>query len=180
MPHYLSLLRGINVSGKNGIKMDALRKCYESMGFAEVNTYVQSGNVLFSTIKTDPALLAASLSLQIKKVFGFDVPVLVVSGEKLSQIIKNNPFTHNSDKAPSFLHVTLLASTPAVKDIKSIDEKKGAGEECAITDSAVYLYCPNGYGRTKLNNNFLESKLKTHATTRNWKTLCELQKMLDQ
>jgi len=178
MPHYVSLLRGINVSGKNCIKMDELRTCYEELGYNKVKTYVQSGNVLFSASKADRVVLAQTIALQIQKVFGFSVPVLVIGSELLTQIIKKNPFTISSDKDPSFFHVTFLASPPEAIDHKIFTTKKEPGEEFKITNEAVYLYCPHGYGRTKLNNNFIESTLKTSATTRNWKTVCEIQRML--
>jgi uncharacterized protein (DUF1697 family) len=95
-------------------------------------------------------------------------------------VVDNNPFVINPDKDPAFLHVTFLSAKPAKYDSSVIETKKQEGEEISFTDEAVYLYCPNGYGRTKLNNNFLESKLKVTATTRNWKTANELLKMAQE
>src|SRR5690625_371693 len=99
---------------------------------------------------------------------------------KLKDIIAQNPFATDSDKEKTFLHVTFLTSKPGAYDRNALEDKKLDGEEIVVTDDAVYLYCPKGYGKTKLNNNFLESKLKVRATTRNWKTTHELLKIAQQ
>ncbi|HSO87688.1 MAG TPA: DUF1697 domain-containing protein [Draconibacterium sp.] len=177
MKTYISILRGINVSGQKLIKMDALRTAYENIGIRNVTTYVQSGNVIFDALETDPEKLEKMIYSRIEKDFGFEVPVMVLTVEKLKQVVDNNPFGYDRDKDPAFLHVTFLSSKPGKYDSSAIEEKKQEGEEILFTDEAVYLYCPNGYGRTKLNNNFLEARLKVTATTRNWKTANELLKM---
>jgi uncharacterized protein (DUF1697 family) len=177
MTTYISILRGINVSGQKLIKMDALRKLYENLGFQNITTYVQSGNVIFTDKNIDVSKLEHEISRQIEKDFEFDVPVIVLTIDKLKQIIDNNPFVKDSDKNHTFLHVTFLSSKPNIYYYKQIEDKKLGGEEIFFSDQAVYLYCPNGYGRTKLNNNFLEAKLKVGATTRNWKTTNELLKI---
>lgn len=173
----ISILRGINVSGKNPVKMDALRRSYETLGLKNVKTYIQSGNVIFKAEVQNELELAQKIFHQIYNDFGFEVPVIAMNIERLKMVIDNNPFLNKSDKDHSFLHVTFLSSKPEPYDIKSIEEKKLGGEEIAITEHAVYLYCPNGYGKTKLNNGFLEKKLKVSATTRNWKTINELYKI---
>jgi uncharacterized protein (DUF1697 family) len=158
--------------------MDALRKSYEKLGFHNVSTYVQSGNVIFmGKDGFELNKLGQKISRQIEKDFGFDVPVIVLSIDKLKQIIDNNPFLKDPGKEQTFLHVTFLSSKPDKYDYKTIEEKKQNGEEVFFADNAVYLYCPNGYGNTKLSNSFLETKLKVGATTRNWKTTNELLKM---
>lgn len=180
MKIYISILRGINVSGQKIIKMDALRNTYERLGFNNVTSYVQSGNVIFSGEEFKHKDLEQKLSRQILKDFGFDVPVLVLDIEKLKKTIEENPFSGDPDKDPSCLHVTFLSSYPDAYDQKIIDEKKQNGEELAYSNDAIYLYCPTGYGKTKLNNNFIETKLKVSATTRNWKTTNELYKIAKQ
>lgn len=180
METYISILRGINVSGQKLIKMDALRKRYENLGFHNVTTYVQSGNVVFVANDLEINRLEQTISQQIEKDFGFDVPVIVLTIENLKGIIGNNPFFDDPNKDPSFLHVTFLSSKPGHYDPKTIEAKKQSGEEILFADNAVYLYCPSGYGRTKLTNNFLEMKLKVRATTRNWKTVNELLKIANQ
>lgn len=178
MTTYISILRGINVSGQKLIKMDALRRSYENMGFQQVTTYVQSGNVIFTANETDVNTLEQKISQQIEKDFGYKVPVIVLTFNKLKQIIGNNPFLKDLNKDQAYLYVTFLSSKPDHYDKKIIEDKKQQEEEIRFSDNAVYLYCPNGYGRTKLNNNFLEAKLKVGATTRNWKTTMELFKIV--
>lgn len=177
MKTYISILRGINVSGKKLIKMDALKKMYEKLNFEEIKTYVQSGNVVFSTNEKDLKKIENDISKQIEKDFGFQVPVIVFAAETLQSVIEQNPFLKDATKERSFFHVTFLADRPHTFDKTSIEDKKYADEEIQFTENAVYLYCPNGYGKTKLNNNFLESKLKVGATTRNWKTVNALLKL---
>lgn len=180
MKTYISILRGINVSGHKIIKMDALRNLYENMGFVNVITYVQSGNVIFKGEDIEINSLENKISQQIEKEFGFQVPVIVLSIEKLKHIIDNNPFAEDKNKDKSFFHISFLSSKPEKYDPTTIKDKKQDDEDIAFSDHAVYLYCPNGYGRTKLTNNFIESKLKVGATTRNWKTTQELLKIAEQ
>ena len=177
---YISILRGINVSGQKLIKMDALRKLYENLGFHNVTTYVQSGNVIFGSNDIDTHKLEQKISQQIEKEFGFEVPIIVLTVDKLKYVIENNPFLKDLDKDHAFLHVTFLSSKPECYDPNVIEYKKQEGEDVFFTDDAVYLYCPNGYGNTKLTNTFLESKLKVGATTRNWKTTNMLLKMFSK
>jgi len=174
MTTYISILRGINVSGKNIIKMDALQKMYKELCFDSVTTYIQSGNIIFRSSETKPQKLEKEISNQIKNVYGFDVPVIVLTINNLQQIIDDNPFSKDQSKDHNFFHITFLASKPEKYDINAIKEKRLSGEEIVITENAVYLYCPKGYGNTKLNNTFLESYLKVRATTRNWKTANKL------
>jgi len=180
MTTYISLLRGINVSGQKLLKMDALRKLYENLGFSNIKTYVQSGNVIFTSKKADLTELAQTITQQIEKDFGFEVPVIVLTIDDLKHIIDNNPFLAQNDKDTSYFHVTFLSSKPQKKDFKAIEEKKLNGEEISFTDNAIYLYSPNAYGKTKLTNSFLEKKLEVSATTRNWKTTNALLKIAQE
>ena len=180
MTTYISILRGINVSGQKLIKMDNLRRLYESLGLRSVTTYLQSGNVIFQGDILEKDELAQSITRQIKKELDFDVPVIVLTIDHLKQIIDCNPFSKHSDKDTTSLYVTFLSSKPQEYEISTIGEKKLSGEEIAFSDNAVYIYCPNGYGKTKLTNSFLEKKLNTVATTRNWNTTNELLKIAQQ
>lgn len=177
MTTYISILRGINVSGQKLVKMDALKNMYEKLCFENIQTYVQSGNIIFSSEQSDVKNLELTISTQIKSDFGFEVPVIVLNVETLKTIIEDNPFANDTSKDISFLHVTILADNPIQFDKESILDKRQSNEEIEFTSRAIYLYCPNGYGKTRLNNNFLETKLKVSATTRNWKTTTELLKL---
>ena len=167
---YISILRGINVSGQKMIKMDALREIYEGLNFKNVTTYIQSGNVIFQFKKSENSDLEKIISGQILKKIGFEVPVIVVKLDEFKIITGSNPFLGDKTKDTSYLHVTFLSSVPEQINYEIIDKVKLSGEELVLINRAVYLYCPNGYGKTKLSNTFLEKKLKTGATTRNWKT----------
>jgi len=174
MKTYVAILRGINVSGRNKIKMDALKSSFSSLGFEQVQTYIQSGNVVFQYQETSSGNLEELINKQILKDFGFEVPVLVLNEKELANIVKNNPFAVDENREAQFLHVTFFKEDPANVDDEEINGYVKSGEEFAISDGAVYLYCPHGYGKTKLNNNFFESQLKVSATTRNWKTTLKL------
>lgn len=157
--------------------MDALKKMYENLNFENMQTYVQSGNVTFLSKENDPKKLEKIISSKIMAEFGFEVPVIVLNAKTLEAIIEGNPFAKDKLKDILFLHVTFLANNPLQFNKGSIIEKKQPDEEIEFTSNAIYLYCPNGYGKTKLNNNFLETKLKVKATTRNWQTTNELLKL---
>lgn len=179
MTTYISLLRGINVSGQKIIKMNILKEMFESLHFENVKTYIQSGNIVFQYKKSENNDLVIKISNQIQKYFGFEVPVFVLKTDELKHIVWNNPYKDDKTKDISFLHVTFLSSVPEQINFESINKVKSQEEEFELIDRAVYLYCPNGYGRTKLTNTFLEHKLKTGATTRNWKTTMELLRIAD-
>lgn len=171
MNTYISILRGINVSGKNIIKMTDLKQLYEKLSFIDVQTYIQSGNVVFKTKEQNIVTLEKAIKEQINTQFGYDIPVLVIKSEKLKKIIETVPFK-NIDT--SKLHVTFLANISTNPLVEQIMEKKASSELVHLTEKAVYIYCPDGYGKTKLSTNFLEKKLKVSATTRNWKTVNKL------
>lgn len=180
MSTYISMLRGINVSGQNLIKMNALTDLYREMNFIDVQTYIQSGNVIFRFRGEPRQDLEQDISIRIKKTFSLDIPVIIFNLDELSDIIKRNPYASDPTKNISQLYVTFLSAKPNNPDINLINSKKSPGEEIKITENAVYLYCPDGYGKTKLSNTFLENKLGVNATTRNWKSTLELHKMAER
>jgi len=175
MKTFICLLRGINVSGKNSIQMADLKKLFEDIGAQQVMTYIQSGNVVFRFSETDAKILEKRISDEIKTRFAFDVPALVITAEKLNKLVSENPFANNPAKDSVFLHLTFLASIPDNFDTGFIQSKITGEEEFFFAGDVVYLYCPHGYGKTKLNNSFFESRLKVQATTtRNLKTTLKL------
>lgn len=150
--------------------MTKLRELCVSLGHADVETYLQSGNILLST-RTAQSKLGPSLSGAICKEFGYtDVDVLVWTAAELEEIVKGNPYLARGCD-PSHLHVTFLARDVKPAAVEAIGMDRYLADEFAPGTRAVYVYCPNGYGRTKLNNGFFERKLGVHATTRNWQTL---------
>jgi uncharacterized protein (DUF1697 family) len=174
---YVALLRGINLGGHKIVKMDQLRKMFEEMGFAEVKTYIQSGNVVFNAPARDPVSLAKKIEEKIVRQFGFPVPVLVKTAAELGEVIRNNPLVKEKDVDVSKLHVTFLASIPEKSVLKMLDGIDAAKDRFCCLGQAVYLYCPNGYHATKFGNNVLEKMLKVGTTTRNWRTVNQLYQM---
>lgn len=177
MSTYISLLRGINVSGQKKIRMQDLKALYESLGFKKVDTYIQSGNVVFDTRVAD---IRQAIEKAIAKEFGFDVPVLLRTADELGEILTANPFLTRPGIDISKLHVSFLDQEPAVSDIENLSQVQSGADEFQVLGQQVYLYCPNGYGRSKLTNTVLEKKLGTGATTRNWKTVLQLCEMARQ
>ncbi len=170
---YVSLLRGINVSGHKIIKMDDLRQSFAELEFQNIRTYIQSGNVIFQDEDSDVQNLEKIIQNKIFDKFRLEVPVLVKEITELKEIINNNPFTSRKD-AIAHSHVTFLSSKPLKEDIDNISDVEFFPDEFVIIDKIIYLFCPNGYGKTRLTNNFFETKLKVSATTRNLKTLNKL------
>lgn len=174
MQTYISLLRGINVSGQKSIKMEDLREMYESLGYERVKSYIQSGNLIFDTVRNDPAGLEKTLEQSILDSFGFEVPVFVRNLFTMERILEDNPFTGNDSIDQDRLYVTFLSKKPDRKNIPELSNMDLGEEEYQIMDSHIYLHLPGGYARTKLSNNTFERKLKLQATTRNWKTVNKL------
>ncbi len=165
---YISMLRGINVSGQKKVNMKELEKLYETLGLKNVQTYIQSGNVVFQTPEADALSLAGKIERKIEQSFGFNVPIFIRTKGEFQKLIKNNPFPGRDE---SKLHVTFLYSKPASLRMDEIVRAKDNAEEFSSSGREIYLFLPNGYGRTKLSNSFFERKSKVLATTRNWRTL---------
>jgi uncharacterized protein (DUF1697 family) len=151
---------------------------YEELKFKNVITYIQSGNVVFES--NSAANLAQRINDKIFEKYKFNVPVIIFSEKEVQAAVKNNPFITEKNIDEERLYVAFCAETPK----KELEEKLAAlhfePERYAVSAKCIYLYCPNGFGNAKLNNNFLENKLKLTATTRNWKTVNELLKMMQQ
>lgn len=174
MTTYISILRGINVGGHNKIKMEELQQMIAGLGFQRVQTYIQSGNIIFQYKKQKPTLLEKKIAAAIENHFGFNVPVIVMEAISLKEIIDNNPFLKDKTKDASLLHITFLSAEPVKENFDKIKREQFLPDEIQWLGKAVYLYLPNKYSNTKLTNNFLETKLNVTATTRNWKTVNEL------
>ncbi len=167
---YIAILRGINVSGSKKLPMAELRTLLSNLNFSDVTTYIQSGNVVFTSKDKDQEKLGSQISEAIKKQYDYEVPVLVKTIKQWKKAMANNPFTEEDISKQA---ITFLATIPIETTIE-IDSKN---DQFKIIDSEVYLYFPNGFGRSKLTNNLFERKLKTQATTRNWRTINKLLEM---
>ncbi|MES2618473.1 MAG: DUF1697 domain-containing protein [Bacteroidota bacterium] len=178
METWLAILRGINVSGKNLIKMAELKVLLQSKGLTDVQTYIQSGNVVFKHKSTDPTKLSTLISKAIKEAFNCDVPVIVRTAKDVATILADNPYLKQKNTAPEHLYVTCLAEVPPAENIGKLEGINSGDDTWQIIGCNIYLHCPGGYGNTKLNNNLFENKLKVTATTRNWKTMNVLLEMM--
>jgi uncharacterized protein (DUF1697 family) len=178
MSAYVSMLRGINVGGKTQIRMDSLRGIYEDLGFSKVRSYVQSGNVVFESIEQDRSGLEKRIEAHIERICGFSIPVFIRQAHELHEVLTCNPFLYDRNEEASNLHVTFLHQSPPESTWSGLVAPSGIVDEFARGELAVYLYCPNGYGKTKLTNGFFERRLDVCVTTRNWNTVNALYKMV--
>tara|TARA_R100000655_G_scaffold86304_1_gene126300 strand:- start:1069 stop:1593 length:525 start_codon:yes stop_codon:yes gene_type:complete len=169
MKTYIALLRGINVGGHKKLKMADLKSMMEELGFQNVVTYIQSGNVVFSAKEEKD--LSDNISNGIAEKFGYEVPVLVKTADEIAQILKNCPFGETKKTEAYFM---LLATPPKQELMDAVHEINYPKEEFVLTPACIYLHYGNGAGKAKLNNNFFEKKLGVAATTRNYNTLVKL------
>lgn len=178
MQTFISILRGINVSGQKKILMTELKALYEGLEFKEVITYIQSGNVVF---KTDKKLSDMELAKKIEEIiykkYDFRVPVIIRSEIEIKKIISANPFLKEINIDTKRLLVTFLSEIPNSENAESIAKSDFSPDRFIIKGREIYLHIPESYGETKLSNNFFEKKLKVTATTRNWNTVNKLFEM---
>ena len=173
----VSMLRGVNVGGNHKIKMTELKTLYESLGFANVQTYIQSGNVVFNSKERGDEKLSKKIGTTIEKKFGFCPEVIVRTAEEMGDIVKRNPFAKRKDVEPNKLLVFFLARDPgqpareAVAKIEAKEELKSIGSE-------IYIYFPDGQGQSKLKFGLVEKAIgKIAWTGRNWNTVLKLTEM---
>jgi len=177
MQTYIVLLRGINVSGKNILKMDALKTVLLEANFQNCTTYIQSGNIVFRTPILSPKTIQNTIKILLKENFNMDIPILVLKPERLVQLNIDNPF---SSEAPKEIYFTLLSRLPEQEKLNLLTETSSKEDSFFIKNDHIYVHSPGGYGKTKFNNNFFEKKLDTTATTRNWKTIQKLIEIAQQ
>jgi uncharacterized protein (DUF1697 family) len=174
MTAVISMLRGVNVGSHNRIKMEALRAVYESLDLRDVQTYVQSGNVIFGTRNRNLVRLAKELEDGIERTFGFRPALIFRTSSELRDIIGRNPFAERGGIDPSKLLVWFLASDPSVEARDKILQLKTDPEELRMDGRELYIYYPYGMGRTKLPMATIERTLKTSGTGRNWNSVTKI------
>jgi uncharacterized protein (DUF1697 family) len=173
----ICLLRGVNVGGHNKIKMDALRALCESLGLRDVQTYVQSGNVVFRTKESDHGKLAKRIGDGIERSFGFRPGVVLRTSSQLAGVIAKNPFAARKGIEPNKFLVTFLSGDPEGEACAKVLQMKVDPEELRIDGRHLYIYFPNGMARPKLSMPVIEKTLKTLGTGRNWNTVTKLLEM---
>jgi len=157
--------------------MAQLTNLYESLGLVNVKTYVQSGNVIFNSAKSNTFALAILIEAQIKRLLGYSVSVFIRDTNDFQRIIDSNPFLNKRKEDPAKLHVTFLYRLPSVAKLGSWSIPNDKSDEFFVGGQEIFLFCPYGYGKTKFSNTFFEKKLSMPATTRNWKTVMALHKI---
>ncbi len=172
MPTYVALLRAVNLGSHNKVAMPKLRAAVEALGYRDVSTYIQSGNLIL-TADDKAAAVEQTVRDAIADAFGLDVVALVRSRDQLKKIVDANPFV---DKARELnhLHAVFLATKPEAKAVDSLTSADWGGDEVHVRGTEAYLHLPNGYGRAKLNNMVVEKSLGVPATARNWRTTTKL------
>ncbi|MCW5518625.1 DUF1697 domain-containing protein [Aureitalea sp. L0-47] len=172
MYRYIALLRGINVGGHKKLPMAELRELLSSLGFRDVQTYIQSGNVTFrSSSEASAEELQDTFQKAILQKYGWQVPVLVKKPTEIEEFLNNCPFPKEKKEKSYF---TLLFKPPSTENIETTLSYQYPNEEYHITPQCVYFYCSTGYGRAKLSGNFFENKLKVTVTARNYRTMMKL------
>ncbi len=168
---YIAFLRGINVTGYRTIKMEELRKMFNNLDYENVKTYIQSGNVSFDAPKIIDEAISKKLEIEIKKSFGFDVPVVIRTVPEIESIINGNPFKKLIEDGKAKLHVTFLSAAPESRLTSSLNDHKKSNDLFRLKGKEVYILCYKGYSDSVFSNAFIEKKLGVGATTRNWATV---------
>lgn len=180
MPVLIALLRGVNVGGHHKIKMDALRALCESLGLRHVQTYVQSGNVVFHAPPSKVPHLAQRIETAIEKSFGFRPSVILRTADDVKDVIARNPFAARPDVPPNRLLVTFLAAHPSPEARDHVRAIKTDPEELHIDGRELYIFFPEGIGRSKLPQAAIDKALQTPGTARNWNSVIQLVEMAEK
>ena len=175
---YVALLRGINVGGNNKLPMKDLSRMFVEAGCERVQTYIQSGNVLFEATPDLVADLSDSIVNRISQDFGFRSPVILRTSQQLREVVANNPFLANG-LSEDTLHVMFAANPPSPALITSLDPARCPPDAFMVQGQEVYLHLPSGVARTKLTNAYFDSKLRTITTQRNWRTVNTLLSLME-
>ncbi len=181
MKKYIALLRGINIGGRNKILMKDLKDLFIDLGYQNVITYIQSGNVIFeSDVTTSTIDLSIAIKKGIQKAFDLDIPTLVITKNELTHAANNNPF-YTSEIDITKLHVTFLKQKPNTTLVSEINSKTYKTDDIfEIKEKFVFLHCEKKYSQSKYSNAFFEKQLHVDATTRNWRTVSKLLELVNE
>ena len=177
MATFVSMIRGVNVAGHRPVRMARLVELCEGLGFSNPRTYLQSGNVVFESRRASNRGIGEALERGILRECGLEVSVAVRTSREMTATVAANPLASRPGVDPRFLHATFLVGQDGRASLAGIELPLARGEEAVLAGSVVYLYCPHGYGVTRINNAFFERKLGARATTRNWHTVTALERM---
>ena len=180
MPVLISMLRGVNLGPHNRIKMDALRAVYSSLRFEDPRTYVQSGNVIFKTKEKNSAQLARKIQVAIQNACGCSPEVILRTADEVRKAIAATPFADRPNLEPGKILVTFLAAEPPRDAEATLAKFKDYPEELHLKGRELYIYFPNGAGRSKLPWSSVEKLLGVTGTARNWNSVTNMLKMAEE
>jgi uncharacterized protein (DUF1697 family) len=175
----VSLLRAVNLADRNCVRREALRGVYESLGLEGVRSHVQSGNVVFRTAARDLTRVGRDIEGAIERAFGFRPAVILRSLPEWRETVRANPFESRAETDPAKLAVLFLADRAGAAALARLRQLQIAPEELVACPREIYIYYPNGMGRSKLTGALLERTLGTRATARNWNTVTRLLAMAE-
>ncbi|MEW5675881.1 DUF1697 domain-containing protein [Flavobacterium enshiense] len=180
MYRHLALLRGINVSGHNMIKMEDLKALLERMGFANVRTYIQSGNVFIDSEEGHGATVGFKIKQEIFKEWGYDVPIIVVTKNDLEACLQNNPYLKEKDIDTKKLYFTFISKELNDSSIHELKMSQVKPDEAVIDKNRIYIKYAVGAGKTRFDQKYIEKKLNVTATMRNLNTVTKLLEMYEE
>lgn len=180
MTTHLALLRGINVSGHNMMKMNALQKMLENIGFTNVTTYIQTGNVFVTTEEENPASVGFKIKQEIFKTFGHDVPVVVINKEDLTSCLNNNIFLKEKEVDTKKLYVAFTSMELHKDRIHDLKMSAVKPDEVHIDKNRIFIKYAVSAGKTRLDQKYIEKRLNLIATIRNWNTVNQLLKIYEE
>ena len=179
MPSFIALLRAVNVGGTNKIPMAALRSVCEGLGWANVRTYIQSGNVVFDADGSSSEL-EVTLERALQEAFGASVPVLVRSARDWAGIVRDHAFPDASEREPNRVMLALSKSAPADAAVEGLRARATEGERVERAGDALWIHYPSGSGRSKLSPGVLDRLVGSPVTTRNLRTVLKLLEMANE
>lgn len=174
MSTYVALFRGINVGGRHILPMNDLAEILYQLGCDNIQTYIQSGNVVFQNVSQQADILAKMISNQVAKLRGFAPNVMLLNVPTLEATVAHNPFPTQDGKA---LHFFFMDKVPPAPDLDSLENLKAPSEKFKLHQNVLYLYAPKGIGRSKLADK-VERSLGVPVTARNWNTVSKLLAMV--
>jgi len=180
MNTYITMLRGINMTGHNTIKMTRLADMFRQLGYTDAETFIQSGNIVFLCHNGDIAEVSSRIRKAILSEFSLDIAVIIRTLDEMKKIISANPFLEEPGFDPSKMAVLFLELKPSEEQILKVAGINYPPDKFRIDGSEIYIYCPNGFGKTKLYTNFFETKMKVTGTARNWRTINKLMEMAEK
>lgn len=174
MATFITLLRGINMTGHNLIKMTGLVNLFRKIGYPDAETYIQSGNIVFTCLDESRDNVSLVIRKAIFTEFNLDITVITRTLGDMTKIFSANPFIEEPGFDPSKMAVIFLDLKPSDAQVAKVAGIDYPPDKFHIDGSEIYIYCPNGFGQTKLYTNFFEAKMKVTGTARNWRTITKL------